>query len=40
VGQLRHSSDIIERLVDRGGLVVVGAELELATGEVTFFEGL
>ena len=40
VSHLRHSSQIIERLVDRGGLVVVGAELDLATGEVAFFDGL
>ncbi len=40
VGHLRHSSDIIERLVDRRELVVVGAELELATGEVSFLEPL
>jgi carbonic anhydrase len=39
VSHLRHSSQIIERLVDRGELVVVGAELELATGEVTFLDG-
>src|SRR5215831_11842450 len=38
VSHLRHSSEIIERLVDRGELVVVGAELELATGEVSFLE--
>ncbi len=40
VSHLRHSSGIIERLVDRGELSVVGAELELANGEVTFFEGV
>jgi carbonic anhydrase len=40
VSHLRHSSQIIERLVDRGELVVVGAELELATGEVSFLEPL
>ena len=40
VGHLRHSSEVIEGLVDRGELVVVGAELELATGEVSFFEGV
>jgi carbonic anhydrase len=39
VGHLRHSSEIIERLVDRGELVIVGAELELATGEVSFLDG-
>jgi carbonic anhydrase len=38
VGYLRHSSQIIERLVDRGELVVVGSELELATGEVSFLD--
>lgn len=37
---LRHSSEIIERLVERDGLVVVGAELELSTGEVRFFDGV
>lgn len=40
VSQLRHSSEIIEGLVDRGGLVVVGAELDLSTGEVSFFDGV
>jgi carbonic anhydrase len=34
VNHLRHSSEIIERLADRGGLQVVGAELDLSTGEV------
>jgi carbonic anhydrase len=38
VSHLRHSSEIVERLVDRGELVVVGAELELATGEVSFLD--
>ncbi|HXI58276.1 MAG TPA: carbonic anhydrase [Polyangia bacterium] len=38
VEQLRHGSDIIERLAEQGGLAVVGAELDLATGEVTFFD--
>lgn len=37
-GQLRHSSPIIEGLIERGGLVVVGAELDLTTGVVDFFE--
>ena len=40
VAHLRHSSEIIERLADRGGLAVVGAELDLATGEVGFFDGV
>jgi carbonic anhydrase len=40
VTHLRHSSAIIENLVLGNGLVVVGAELDLATGEVGFFDGL
>src|SRR5579859_3452504 len=40
VGHLRHSSDIIERLVQKGAFSIVGAELELATGEVDFFDGV
>jgi carbonic anhydrase len=37
--QLRHGSQILERLIDRDGLRVVGAEYSLETGEVDFFEG-
>jgi carbonic anhydrase len=37
---LRHSSEIIERLVMKEGLVVVGTELDLTTGEVAFFDGV
>jgi carbonic anhydrase len=40
VSHLRHSSDIIERLIDHEGLLVVGAELDLSNGEVVFFDGL
>jgi carbonic anhydrase len=40
VTHLRHSSEIIERLVEHEGLLVVGAELELTTGEVGFFDGV
>jgi carbonic anhydrase len=40
VSHLRHSSTIIERLVDKEGLLVVGSELDLATGEVRFFDGI
>lgn len=36
VNHLRHGSDVIERLADDEGLAVVGAELDLSTGEVTF----
>jgi carbonic anhydrase len=38
VNQLRHGSEVIERLSEKDGLSVVGAELDLATGEVTFFD--
>jgi carbonic anhydrase len=37
---LRHGSEIIERLEAEQGLVVVGAELDLPTGEVSFFDGV
>jgi len=36
---LRHGSEVLERLADSGGLAVVGAELDLLTGEVIFFDG-
>ena len=35
---LRHGSDIIETLVESDGLLVVGAEYSLETGQVEFFE--
>jgi len=38
VNHLRHGSEIIERLADEEGLAVVGAELDLTTGEVSFFD--
>src|SRR4051812_35687367 len=38
--QLRHGSEIIEREAERNGLMVVGAELDLVTGEVDFFDGV
>jgi carbonic anhydrase len=37
---LRHGSDILEQLIERDGLLVVGAEYSLETGVVEFFEGL
>ena len=37
---LRHGSDIIEQLIQKAGLMVVGAEYSLETGVVEFFEGL
>jgi carbonic anhydrase len=38
VNHLRHGSEIIERSTLEQGLLVVGAELDLATGEVTFLD--
>jgi carbonic anhydrase len=38
--QLRHGSDILEHLIERKGLIVVGAEYSLETGEVEFFDGV
>ena len=40
VKHLRHGSDIIERLIQEAGLMVVGAEYSLETGVVEFFDGL
>ncbi len=40
VNQLRHGSDILEDLVERDGLLVVGAEYSLETGAVEFIAGL
>ncbi|MEP7276992.1 MAG: carbonic anhydrase [Betaproteobacteria bacterium] len=38
--QLRHGSEILEQLILREGLLVVGAEYSLETGEVDFFDGV
>lgn len=38
--QLRHGSEILEQLILNNGLVVVGAEYSLETGEVDFFDGI
>jgi carbonic anhydrase len=40
VSNLRHGSEILEQLIERDGLLVVGAEYSLETGVVEFFEGL
>src|SRR5450631_731142 len=40
VQHLRHGSDIIEQLIQKAGLMVVGAEYSLQTGVVDFFDGL
>ena len=37
---LRHGSQILEQLIQRDGLLVVGAEYSLETGVVEFFDGL
>ena len=36
--QLRHGSDIVEELIQKDGLCVVGAEYSLETGIVEFFD--
>jgi len=38
--ELRHGSRLLEELVTAGRVVVVGAEYELETGAVHFFDGL
>jgi carbonic anhydrase len=40
VDQLRHGSELLERLTLTDGLVVVGAEYSLETGVVSFFDGV
>jgi carbonic anhydrase len=37
---LRHGSDVLERLIQEDGLLVVGAEYSLDTGLVDFFDGV
>lgn len=37
---LRHGSDLLEDLIRKEGLLVVGAEYSLETGVVTFFDGV
>ena len=38
--QLRHGSELLEQLIQTGGLRVVGAEYSLDTGIVDFFDGI
>ena len=38
VDHLRHGSDILEQLILKDGLQVVGAEYSIETGEVEFFD--
>jgi carbonic anhydrase len=37
---LRHGSAVLEQLIERDGLLVVGAEYSLETGFVDFFDGV
>src|SRR5467141_1373970 len=37
---LRHGSKVLERLIERDGLLIVGAEYCLETGVVDFFDGV
>jgi carbonic anhydrase len=37
---LRHGSEVLEQLIEKNGLVIVGAEYGLDTGEVDFFDGV
>lgn len=39
VNQLRHGSELLEQLIRKDGLLIVGAEYSLETGIVTFFDG-
>lgn len=38
VGQLRHGSEVLERLIESEGLRVVGAEYSLDSGLVQFLD--
>lgn len=38
VNQLRHGSEVLENLIEKGQLKVVGAEYSLETGAVEFFD--
>lgn len=40
VNHLRHGSEIIENLIQKDGLMVVGAQYSLETGVVDFFENV
>ena len=37
---LRHGSEILEQLIQKDGLLVIGAEYSLETGVVEFFDGV
>ena len=37
---LRHGSEVLEQLIQKDGLLVVGSEYSLETGIVEFFDGM
>jgi carbonic anhydrase len=37
---LRHGSELLEQLIQSAGLLIVGAEYNLETGVVDFFDGM
>jgi carbonic anhydrase len=37
---LRHGSEVLEQAIEKDGLLVVGAEYSLESGEVDFFDGI
>lgn len=40
VDHLRHGSEVLEQLIERDGLLIVGSEYSLETGIVDFFDGV
>ncbi|HKA16165.1 MAG TPA: carbonic anhydrase [Myxococcota bacterium] len=40
VQKLRHGSELLERLIETDGLRIVGAKYSLASGVVTYFDGV
>jgi carbonic anhydrase len=38
--QLRHGSTLLEELIQRDGMLVIGAEYDLESGRVEFFDGV
>jgi carbonic anhydrase len=38
VNHLRHGSAVLEKLIEHDGLLVVGAEYSLETGDVDYFD--
>ena len=40
VNHLRYGSDVLEKMIEQDGLIIVGAEYSLETGIVDFFDGV